>query len=201
VDSSTLFLPCLLGGDKSYGRAAEYNCTILTKGEHKNRDTWRVLYGRHSHFVWTVAEEPSCWSIHVPVVAFYREVISRPARIAGAIKVNIVLVFEIAGGVLLGLLLYRGLDGLSKRASMTLPATIFSVLHLLLMAAVVIGFVTLVVAGFYLMATRPEDASQYFRHHHAETMWALAIVLVLCVGYAAWSDLSDHKKSKTLEGE
>jgi small-conductance mechanosensitive channel len=111
------------------------------------------------------------------------------------------LVLEIAGGVVLGLLLYRGLDGLSKRANMTLPATIFSVLYLLLLASVVIGFLTLVVAGFYLMAVRPEDATQYLRDHHSETMWAIVIFLVLGIGHAAWSDLSDHKKSKIPEGQ
>src|SRR5258707_13616588 len=61
------------------------------------------------------------------------------------------LVLEIAAGVLIGLLLYRGLESYCKNRDLTMPAGIFAIFGPILTPGLLIT--TLVVFGFYVYQT------------------------------------------------
>jgi hypothetical protein len=104
---------------------------------------------------------------------------------------NNMLVFQIAAGVLLGLLVYRGLVHFSKSRGMTIPAFLFSILYFLFVATLGLGFVGLLLVGIYLVAVHPETLRQY----RSEIGWGVGIFIVLGVVYSVWSDIAERKKS------
>gem|GEM_PF-5332988 len=104
------------------------------------------------------------------------------------------LVLEVAAGVLLGLLAYRGLVSFSTNRNITLPAAIFLVLLRFLGVALSLGFVAVLLFGIYLYLTH----SEYLRQHRSGLFWAL---ILLGISLSVWSDIDDRTRKQILKGE
>ncbi len=104
------------------------------------------------------------------------------------------LTIEIAAGVLLGLLLYRGLVKYSERRNLTLPAVILFWPLMLAIAVLAVGLLGLSVFLFYYAMTNP----QYLRQHFSQVLWAAALIIALCVVYALRSDITARRNAKNF---
>lgn len=92
------------------------------------------------------------------------------------------LTIEIALGVLLGILLYRGLLWFSERRNLTLPATVFAILVLILLVTASLGFIGLVGVALYFQMTRPG----FLVLHRSEFLWGLALCGLPILAFCFW---------------
>lgn len=103
------------------------------------------------------------------------------------------LVLEIAGGVFIGLLFYRGLDTFCKNRNVTMPAGIFLLLWPLLATALTLGSLGLLL--FYSIQAIRFENGKLVIVVTPEAKWITALVIILGVAYAIWSDAAGRKKS------
>jgi hypothetical protein len=98
------------------------------------------------------------------------------------------LVLEIAGGVVLGLLLYRGIVSFATSRNLTIPAAIFvaffGIAYLSICALFVLVGLGFFALAFYVEVMRPPEIRQYL----PQLGWALGIYLVLGLGFTIWTD-------------
>ena len=104
---------------------------------------------------------------------------------------------EIALGVLLGILLYRGLLWFSHSRNLTLPAAVFAILVSVLWLTAGLGFMGLVVVGLYFHVTRPS----FLVLHRSEFLWALALCGLPILGFHFWHLVVQNKALVRLAQE
>jgi hypothetical protein len=108
------------------------------------------------------------------------------------------LVLEIAAGVLLGLLAYRGIDSYCKKHDITLTAAIIwnlaRVLPRLIVWTVLMGIVAGIGYVVYFLATHPRSLSE----HEPGTFIGIVIVLTLMFLFALRSDVRQGRKYKLV---
>jgi hypothetical protein len=104
------------------------------------------------------------------------------------------LVFEIAAGVFLGILAYRGLDAYSRKSSLTMPAAIFSIIGSLAGLGIVLAVLGLVAVCIYSFVTHPD----YLTRHRSEVRWGIGLVAVFGFGLSLRSDIMAGKQAKRV---
>jgi hypothetical protein len=109
----------------------------------------------------------------------------------------VLLTIEIALGVLFGILLYRGLLWFGQSRNLTLPATVFAILLLIIMVTAGLGFIGLVGAALYFQMTRPG----FLVLHRSEFLWGLALCGLPVLGFSFWQLAVQNKALVNLARE